>query len=416
MANTDVPYFSVRAFPEGVKGSPVDLTEKILEFEFEDEESKADRLTLKISNEDLSEFDNPIWRKGVILEATWGYVGNVAPTRRCVIRKIGGARQLTVEAHALSMLMHTQKKSRVFKNMTMEEIAKKIALDYSDVISNDRLSSQQSGDAATINVPAEYDQRLERRVQAAETDASFLARLAKKHGLVFYVDNQGIHFKQRNMRQVPVKVITWYGGDGDDAEFVDFGVDNDITAKPGAVTKKGFDPLGKKTITHRADNSSTSRDGLAPVIEVVDARTGSTHLATRASEEHEEHTNEVTPNGVKSHAAGKFRENQHVTVHLTCEIVGDPSVLAKRIVELKGLGKRLSGRYYVQAATHTIGTGYKVKFKCKTDGTGGYSSLNVKSDANKNTGDPTNKPVAIEVIDPRTGGTHIEYRKGGEEK
>lgn len=377
MENTDVPFFSVRGIPEGKEASPIDLTDKVLDFEFVDEESKADKLVIKIDNEDLSEFDNPIWRKGVILEATWGYRQKVAPTRRCVIRKISGGRTLSIEAHSLAILMHTQKKARVWKGMTLTEIAKQIAADYTEIRLAEDYARQEN-----ISVPAEYDHRAERRVQAAETDAAFLARIARKHGLVFYVDNHGVHFKMRDLKQAPVKTLTWRGGSG---EFMDFNVDNDISGKAGSVTKKGFDPLTKKTITHQADNANTPRDGLASTVEVVDKRTGKTHLASRASEDHVEHTNETTPSGVKSHAAAKFRENQHVTVRMTCTAIGDPALLGKRVVELQGLGKRLSGRYYISQASHKIGRGYTVSFKCKTDGTGGYHDLNIKSDATKNT-------------------------------
>lgn len=432
MENTDVPYFSVRAIPEGKSARPIDLTGKILEFEFVDEEAKADKLVLRIENEDLSEFDNPIWRKGVILEATWGYRHRVGPSRRCVIRKIGGGRVLNVEAHALSSLMHTDKKARVWKNMTLSEIATRIAADYTEIREAEEVARQENKERAlvpagvaaedwynlgNISVPAEYDQRIERRVQAAETDAAFLARLARKHGLVFYVDNQGVHFKMRNLKQPPVKTLTWRGGNGD---FLDFNVENDISGKAGSVTKKGFDPLNKKALTHQANNASTKRDGLANVVEIVDKRTGATHLASRASEDHVEHTNEVTPSGVKSHASGKFRENQHTAVKMTCTVIGDPMLLGKRVVELQGLGKRLSGRYYVSQATHKIGSGYRVTLKCKTDGTGGYHEMNIKSEATKSGAvggaGGSGKTSVVERVDARTATTRLEYRRDGEER
>jgi hypothetical protein len=190
-------------------------------------------------------------------------------------------------------------------------------------------------------------------------------------------------------------------------------IENDITARPGSVTKKGFDPLSKKAISHRADNDTTKRDGLATVVEIVDGRTGETHLAKRASEDHTEHTNEITAGAAKSHATGKFRETQHVTVHMSLHVVGDPDLLAKRVVDIKGLGKRLSGKYYCKTAVHKIAGGYTVTMKVKTDGHGGYHSNNAKSKASPNT--QTEQQVQVEKIDGRTGQTHIEYRKKGEE-
>ena len=43
---------------------------------------------------------------------------------------------------------------------------------------------------------------------------------------------------------------------------------------------------------------------------------------------------------------------------------------AKSIVELRGLGTRLSGHYYVAEAKHTIGAGYVVQLKLTKDNEG----------------------------------------------
>ena len=45
---------------------------------------------------------------------------------------------------------------------------------------------------------------------------------------------------------------------------------------------------------------------------------------------------------------------------------GDPRLKARTVIELKGLGKRYSGKYYVTSATHTINaSGYKTSFSIK---------------------------------------------------
>lgn len=46
--------------------------------------------------------------------------------------------------------------------------------------------------------------------------------------------------------------------------------------------------------------------------------------------------------------------------------IGDPRIRARIVIELKGLGKRFSGNYYVTSATHTIdGGGYRTDFEVK---------------------------------------------------
>jgi phage protein D len=401
------PFFSVKALPEGKAALALDISDKVLSFEFVDEESKADKLSLKLDNYDLAIFDDPTFRKGTILEVVWGYPGRLAPARRAIIQRIKGARQLTIEAHGMAMIMHKVKRSRVFENRTLGEIATQIAGEYGA-----ELAIAGGTSPGNIDVDAVLDKRTGHRVQAAETDATFLSRLARRYGLQFYVDSTGVHFKPRNMAQSPVKAFTWFNGERGD--WLDFDIDNNIAARPGSVTKKGIDPLSKKAITHRADNDSTKRAGLAPVIEIIDPRTGAGKLQARNAEEHTEHSTEHTAQGLKAHAEGKFRDTQHETIKLTFKIIGDPDVLAKRVVEFNGVGKRISGRYYVKQATHTIdSSGYTVSGKAKTDGHGGYGNNNVSSKAALNKKEATQ--VQIEKIDPRTGQSHIEFRKSGEE-
>lgn len=47
-------------------------------------------------------------------------------------------------------------------------------------------------------------------------------------------------------------------------------------------------------------------------------------------------------------------------------VIGDPRIMARNVIELKGLGTRFSGNYYVTSATHTIdASGYRTDFEVK---------------------------------------------------
>jgi phage protein D len=402
-ASLDRPILYVTASPEGGATTPIDFTERIQSFEFTDELKKAEKLCLRVDNRDLSFWDDPTWRKGTIISATWGYPGHTT-TRFLVVQSLKGGDTLTVEADGLSMLMHKNKKVRTFENMTLSQIATRIAADYGTVFG-------VPGGTIAGNIKVDGDVPMTRH-QAAET--TFLTRHARRRGLEFYVDSQGLHFKPLNVSQAPVKELVWYSGDG---ELLDYSVENDIRGRAGAVTKKGFDPLLKKMITNRSDNDSTRRDGLAPVIEIVDARTGNSTFQTRAAEEHVEHSPEGTAAGVKAHADGTFRQSQLHTLELSFKAVGDPDIVARRVLKFSGLGKRISGLYATTQVRHSIdNSGYVVSGIVKSNGTGGYGQRNAASKAAVNTKAPNNAPREVEVIDPRTGDPHIEYRKSDDEK
>jgi uncharacterized protein len=405
--STDRAFYSIKLLPAGGVGEPLDLSDKVTSFEFEDAERKADRLLLKVDNWDLAEFDNPNWRKGGIIEFVFGYPGRMSPPRRGVIQKVHGGVVLTVEAHALSMLMHRVKKSRVWTNMTLAEIAATIAREYGSDLG---VPNGTTGD--NILVDKELDKKVPYRTQAAQTDAEFLTKLARRYGLEFYVDGSGLHFKRRNVHQAPIKTLNWYfEGNG---EIISFDIDNDLTRKAGSHTLKGVDPLAKKQTKHTADNDTTKRDGLAPVIEIVDKRDG-TITQQKLVDESIGHTSETTIHGARHQATGNFIQTQHTTIHLSAEIVGDPDVTGKRVVEIRGLGKRVSGKYYIQTATHEITPGgvYKTKFKAKTDGHGGYGNLNAKSKSALNKKEASDD--TIEKVDSRTGTITRTYRKPGDQ-
>lgn len=403
--NRDRPFYSIKLIPAGGASESLDLSEKVIAFEFEDAEKKADKLTLKIDNWDLTEFDSPTWRKGGIIEFVYGYPGKVSPPRRCVIQKVKGNQILTVEAHALSMLMHKIKKSRVWANSTLGEIARKIAGEYGSDLG---VPNGTIGD--NIKIDAELDKKVPHRVQAAQSDAEFLAKLARRYGLEFYVDASGMHFKRRNMHQTPIKTLTWYiDGNG---EIQAFDIENDLTRKAGSHTLKSLDPLTKKQLKHTADNE-TKREGLAPVAEIaeVDERTGTINRHP-ISDISVGHTSETAIHGVKHKAIGDYLQTQHTTVHLTADLIGDPDISGKRVVEIRGLGKRVSGKYYIQTATHEItSAGYKTKIKAKTDGHGGYGNNNVKSKSSQNKQAPSEDVIL--KIDKRTG--NQRYTKRGDE-
>lgn len=392
------PVFYVKVAPEGESAARVDLSDKVLSFVFEDSEKKADKLVLSVDNWDLSNFDEPVWRKGNILEVSWGYPGDMAPPREVVIQKVTGFQTLSVEGHAKSVLMHKVTKCRVFENTKRSDVVRKIA--------------EENGYGAALQDIEDTGEALATITQARQTDAQFIKRLAEKEGFEFYVDFDGLHFHQRRLGQRPIRVLRWYTPP-EVGEVLSLNIENDVTAKAGAVTVQARDPVTRQTIDVRASNATTSRDSLAPVIEIVDPETGSTRLERRNVSADVRPSPQASASSAQREADARFRRAQLTTVELTANVLGDPSLLAKTVVEVQGIGKRLSGKYYVKEAKHKIdGSGYTVELKCGTDGhnqSGGAQSAGKPNRGSAATNDP-NALRPIEVVDPETGRTRTEYR------
>lgn len=400
-ADRGAPVFYVKVYRPGAQvADRVDVSERVTSFEFEDHEAIADKLSIDLDNFDLSVFDDPLWKKGNLIECAWGYAGNLAPAREVVITSIKGGLQIKVEGLAKSILMNQKPRARLFEHMTRSQIVAQIAKEngYS-------VEEQQIEDTKIV---------LPHVSQTNLTDAQFLKSLAAREGFQFYVDYEGLHFHRRRMGGTPRRVFTYYLDQVGDV--LSFNVENDITAKPGAVAAKGRDPLSKKDIDVTADNASTQRDALAPVIEIVDPVTGEASLQpTGASATILTSADDAA--SAKREAAGRFIQAQQTTVLMALSCIGDPQIAAKQIVELRGLGKRLSGKYYIRVAKHRIGSEYTMDLSLRSDGTQGTGTVgNTKSDGAQNTKEPgdANALTPREIIDPVTGETTVQFVQGAQ--
>lgn len=356
----DAPFVYVLVQPEGkTESQRVDMSDQILSFEFEDNEKKTDELKLVIDNWDLSNFDDPVWRPGNKIFVTWGYPGRMAPTRECWIQKVTGSIQITVTAQSKGMLMNKEVRNKTFENTRRSEIVHALAKTYG--FGDDQRDIEET------------EQLYESVVQARSTDAQFIKRLADLEHFEFYIDHTGFHWHSRRVGKKPLKLLQYYLPP-DVGDIITFDVDNDIFAKPGKVTTKGRDPIKKKDVGGEGSNAATERDALNPVVEVIDPATGAATFRTNTASSDVKPTTSTSDAQAKKEADGAYKKSVQTTVKLTLDLVGDPLIAAKTVLDIRGISKRLSGLYYVNEAKHEISSsGYKLKIKCSTDGTNGHS-------------------------------------------
>ncbi|MBN2715583.1 MAG: late control protein D, partial [Deltaproteobacteria bacterium] len=116
-------------------------------------------------------------------------------------------------------------------------------------------------------------------------------------------------------------------------------------------------------------------------------------------------------------SAARFRRAERATIKLSMKVVGDPTLHAKSIVEVRGISGLLSGKYYVTNVKHIISaSGYVCDLKLTKDGAGRRArQLAQQQQGASNTSTPRNdsKPTQVESVDPETGQTRIEYRQDG---
>lgn len=362
----DDPCFFVRVSPSGKNPEPVDQSSRILSLSYEDDESKADKLVLQVDNFDLSNFDAPIWKTGNHVEVSWGYPGNMSPLRQMKIQSVKGSLALAVECLDEVVVMNKVQKVRAFENMSRSQVAEQIAKDY--------------GYGADMIHVDDTEEVLEQITQARMTDMQLLRDMAKREGFEFYVDFDGFHFHPRRLGQAPLRKFVYYT-DPDRGDLISWNLENDIfsAGKTASVTVAARDPLKKPPpIKAEASNETeTGRDTLAEQAALQDpmaafARGGYTLHNSEAAAKAAGHaiipSTEKTEDSAKRQASGIFKKAAMQGAELTVEARGDPQMLAKRTIEIQGIGKTISGLYYVTSCAHKLGDGYKMTMKCKRDG------------------------------------------------
>ena len=389
----------------GGDGEPLpDGVSRVMSFEYKDDERRADTLKLTINNEDLSNFDDPAWKKGNRMTVRWGYPGRMAPARQLIITKVTGFRQLTIEARAESVLMNRIIKCRLFEN-------KKISTVVAEVASENGFSAEvQDIDDTEVVMPSIQQARL--------TDAQFLRRMANREGFEFYVDFDGFHFHRRRVEQRPVRRYRYYT-DPSVGEIVNITIENDITAKPARVRVRSRNPMEGEDNDSTADTSGGGeltqvldfdeeagrtrvvfrdsqgrrfatrddaakareegsepmlvRNQLTSVLELLDRGSARSDTEANAAQETTEPNSETDGSAVRREANARQRRHQQTAIKMKMDVVGDPLQFAKTVIQLEGVGQRLSVRYWVKSVTHKLGPGYMMNLECVSDGHGGHS-------------------------------------------
>lgn len=417
MIDRTIPIFYVKVLtPQGV--IEPDQSVRITSLEYEDCEKKADKIRLTVDNYDLSHFDNPIWQKGNLIELTWGYPGVLAPPRRGVIQAVKGFQQLQVEAISEALLLNLATKTRAFENMTRSQVARQIAIEWGF-----SEGYQHVEDTEEIHPVIS---------QARQTDGEFLRRLAHKEGFELYLDFDGFHFHSRDTRQ-DVSRVFHYHTDPGAGDIISMNIENDITDKAGMMrvltrnARRRQDDQGEASTTDPLPAMPT----LAPVQEFSNWRhtlqgQASTYFQ-RLEQQYDSargtpaagmvrsfeepirrgaayanfmqsvegslrQVNAAVVAGSAVQFANAIRERietsvenaaqearlrqramQQLLVQISMTVVGDPTLLAKSVIEIRGIGHRLSGLYYVTDVKHRIDPGgYTCDVKCWSDGTQGY--------------------------------------------
>jgi phage protein D len=253
-----------------------------------------------------------------------------------------GTHTLLIRAYDLSHRLHVGTKTRTFLKQKDSDIAKKIAQE----------AGIQVGNVTTTAVQHEYV------IQANMTDFEFLALRARRSGCLFSVTQGKLNFqKPDSMKTGPVLEMG--------ESLRQFSVRMSSARQAQTIRVTGWDFRKKQEFESTSTPKTTwNQNGIGkPGGEVAKSAigvNGTLSLSNMVPQVPDEAT--AIAESVAAFQEGHFIEADGVAF-------GNPALVAGVQVELKFLGKKYSGKYYVTSATHIYNTaGYETHFTV----TGGY--------------------------------------------
>jgi phage protein D len=235
------------------------------------------------------------------------------------------------------------RKSRTFLKMSDSDIASQIARDW---------NLTPEVEATTV--------RYEHVFQRNQTDLEFLLLRARRIGYEVKVEGRSLIFRAPREDRAKQVALT-YG-----EELLEFSPRLSLAAQVTEVLVQGWDPKRKEPVTGRAGSGDErsrmggQETGAALAQRIVGPVTLVAVDDSLSSLEEAEALARAALNSVAF---------ELVTGEGTC--MGNPQIRAGIVVELRGLGRRFSGLYYVVGCAHAISArrGYSTTFTVRRSAT-----------------------------------------------
>jgi uncharacterized protein len=384
-ANRDfyAPGYELRI--DGV-GLPQGVLRDVMEVTYHDDMDEIDGFELTVNNWDAgtrrckyigsetaaqlagSASANPLFTLfdpgGKSCELALGYVGSLQSMLRASFQSVdpnfpeSGPPVLTVRGLNILQQLRTKKHTYAWTGKTPSEIAKSFN-DLRDK-GQPRLRSsvtQQTWTLITNNQAAPNETPIDYLAQTDQYDVAFLLQLAHGQGYVLeaYEDTQQLYFGPSQLSVATNYQLEWGKG------LMSFKPSLSTANQWQSVTVRGWDRQSQKPISATVDLTDPQiaklNGNLHNLIQDRQQQTVDLPVFTVAEAKQ------------KARALLLDRSKQIVTAH--GKTVGLPALRAGTLVNIQGIGARLSGTYFVTKTTHTLGeSGYVTEFDCRREDLG----------------------------------------------
>ena len=207
-------------------------------------------------------------------------------------------------------------------------------------------------------------------IQKNQDDLAFLKERAKRNDYDCFIGvdpdtgSDALYFQPptdgRNSSKLNMYVFEW------GKSLSNFNPTISLNRQVGQVTVKGWDPNTKSVIQYTATSSDlpTSSSG----------ENGPSAVANKFSDRQDIVVDQpvTSQQEAKTLAIALLRERAYSYITATGQVIGLPDLRPGDQVEVKGLGQRFSGQYYVTKCEHALGgSGYLTTFTVRNYSDGG---------------------------------------------
>ncbi len=353
-----VPNFEVKLRNQPLSKSVV---RDVLQASYKDNIKDVDSFEITINNwdadkRDFKYADETLFDPGNELELSMGYFGNGA-MRSMITGQITSLRptfpqsgQPTLVISGLNLLhkFRDKQESHAYEQLTDSQIAKQIA---------GRLGVQIRTDANAERQEETYKYLF----QDNQYDIVYLMERARRLGYDLFVEESGGNSQLYFGPSVNISQVTYkldYG-----KSLIQFQPNLSTANQVAKVTVRGWDEVAKQKIEATVERSEIATKG-------VGEEGGQAQIDRSFADREEVITDKpvATEEEARTLARETLEDISKDMIKGNGATVGLPDLRAGGVIEIGGLGKRFSGRYFITATTHTIGNGgYTTQFECRRE-------------------------------------------------
>nr|WP_221382015.1 hypothetical protein [Actinoplanes polyasparticus] len=342
--------FYVPAFELRMRGRPAapDVIRDVISVSYKDSLTDVDNFDVVINNWDAANrsfkyADDTRFDPGTEIELWMGYRGGHG-LEKMITGEITSLRpsfpsagQPTLTVSGLNLLhrLRKEERSETYLDRTDSEIAEAVGR---------RLGIE-------VDTKPQREPRHAYLLQNNAYDIVFLLQRARANGYdLFVTQNDHLFFGPSTEVPRPTYELV-YGG-----SLIEFQPELTTAHQVGEVVVRGWDPIRKQKIEYKAKPGELATDVLG------------------ARKSYEQRKEIVADRVVESPAEAKrlaveiLQRIAKGLVTATGSTVGLPRLRAGGVIEVGGLGRRFTGRYFVTDTTHAIGDGgYTTQFGCRRE-------------------------------------------------